>query len=153
MSGKPFVIGLIGFGNIGSGVVRTLDKRGALINSRLPRPIVLKTIADKDTATAREAPYRPEQLIGNALALIDDPEIDAIVELVGGIEPARTFVERALRAGKHVVTANKALLALHGPELLKLAEAKGVGLPFRGRRRRRHPDRARPAAEAWPPTN
>ena len=127
---KPFVIGLIGFGNIGSGVVRTLAERSDLISSRLPRPIVLKTIADKDTTTPREAPYRPEQLIGDANALINDPEIDAVIELVGGLEPARTFVERALRAGKHVVTANKALLAVHGPELLALAAEQGVGLLF-----------------------
>jgi homoserine dehydrogenase len=127
---KPFVIGLIGFGNIGSGVVRTLAEREALISARLPRPIVLKSIADRDTTTRREAPYRPEQLIGDANALINDPEIDAVIELVGGLEPARTFVEKALRAGKHVVTANKALLAVHGPELLALAEEKGVGLLF-----------------------
>ena len=127
---NPFVIGLIGFGNIGSGVVRTLAERASLISSRLPRPIVLKTIADKDTTTARPAPYRSEQLIGDANALIDDPEIAAVIELVGGIEPARTFVERALRAGKHVVTANKALIAVHGPELLQLAAEKGVGLLF-----------------------
>ncbi|MFA5190636.1 MAG: homoserine dehydrogenase [Verrucomicrobiia bacterium] len=127
---KPLVIGLIGFGNIGSGVVRTLAERAELIRSRLPRPIVLKTIADKDTVTKRNAPYRPEQIVGDAMTLINDPEIEAVIELVGGLEPARTFVERALRAGKHVVTANKALLAVHGPELMALAEEKNVGLLF-----------------------
>lgn len=127
---KPFVIGLIGFGNIGSGVVRTLAGRARLINARLPRPIVLKTIADKDTTTQRDAPYRPDQLVGDANAVINDPAIEAVIELVGGVEPARTFVERALRAGKHVVTANKALLAVHGPELMALAAEKGVGLLF-----------------------
>jgi homoserine dehydrogenase len=127
---KPLVIGLIGFGNIGSGVVRTLAERADLIHSRLPRPIVLKTIADKDTTTRRNAPYRPEHLVGDAMAVINDPDIEAVIELVGGEEPARTFVERALRAGKHVVTANKALLAVHGPELMALAEKQGVGLLF-----------------------
>lgn len=127
---KPFNIGLIGFGNIGAGVVRTLAERAELISRRLPRTLVLKTIADKDTATPREAPYRPEQLVGDANVILNDPEIDAVIELVGGLEPARTFVERALRAGKHVVTANKALIATHGPELLKIAEEQGVGLLY-----------------------
>jgi len=127
---KPFVIGLIGFGNIGSGLVRTLAERGELLAARLPRPIVLKTIADQDTTTPRQAPYRPEQLVGDVAAVIDDPEIEAVIELVGGLEPARTFVERALKAGKHVVTANKALLAVHGPELMALAAQNNVGLLF-----------------------
>ncbi|MCL5270134.1 MAG: homoserine dehydrogenase, partial [bacterium] len=127
---KPLTVGIIGFGNIGAGVVRTLAERAATIASRLPRPIVVKTLADKDTTTPRQAPYDPAQLKGDAVAVLDDPEIDVVVELVGGLEPARTFVQRALRAGKHVVTANKALLAVHGPELLALAEEKGVGLLF-----------------------
>ncbi len=72
---KPFVIGLIGFGNIGSGVVRTLAERADLIHARLPRHIVLKTIADKDTKTKRDAPCRPEQFVGDAMAVINDPTI------------------------------------------------------------------------------
>ncbi len=128
--GKSLTVGLIGFGNIGAGVIRTLDANRALIGGRLPRPIRVKTIADKDTTTRREAPYTPEQLTGDVERIFGDPEIDVVIELVGGIEPARTFVERALAAGKHVVTANKALLALHGPELLALARRQGVGLLF-----------------------
>ncbi len=127
---KPFNVGIIGFGNIGSGVVRTLAEQAETLNRRLPRPLVLKSLADKDTTTKRDAPYQPEQLVGDAAAVIDDPEIDAIVELVGGIEPARTFVEKSLQAGKHVVTANKALLAAHGPELMAVAADNGVGLLY-----------------------
>ncbi len=127
---RPLTIGLIGFGNIGSGVLRTLADQKALLESRVPRPIVLKTIADLDTTTPREAPYRSDQLTSDVSALIDDPQIDAVVELMGGLEPARTFVERALKAGKHVVTANKALLAVHGFELMTLADRLGVGLLF-----------------------
>src|SRR5690348_17311169 len=123
-------IGLIGFGNIGAGVVRTLDAQKELLKERSPRSIVLKTIADQDTSTQRDAPYESAQLIGDANAIFADREIDVVVELVGGEQPAKSFVEKALRAGKHVVTANKALLAVHGPELLALAAENKVGLLY-----------------------
>ena len=128
--GKALTIGIIGFGNIGAGVVRTLAARAEELTQRLPRAIVIKAIADRDLTTQRDAPYDPAILTGDANALFADPEIDVIIELIGGEEPARTFVTRALEAGKHVITANKALLALHGPELLELARSKGVGLLF-----------------------
>ena len=127
---KPFNIGIIGFGNIGSGVVRALVEQRDVLASRLPRPLALKAIADRDTKTARDAPYDLAQIKADASEVIDDPEIDVVIELVGGIEPARTFVERALRAGKHVVTANKALLAMHGPELMAIAAERGLGLLY-----------------------
>jgi homoserine dehydrogenase len=127
---QPLVVGLIGFGNIGAGVVRLLAEHAGPICARLPRPIRLKTIADQDVTTPRNAPYDAAQLKNNAAAVLDDPQIEVVVELVGGLQPARTFVERALASGKHVVTANKALLAVHGPELLALAASKGVGLLF-----------------------
>ncbi|MCE5229275.1 homoserine dehydrogenase [bacterium] len=127
---KPLTVGLIGFGNIGAGVVRSLDANRAVIAARLPRPIVIKTIADKDTTTKRDAPYNPDQLTSDLGRIYNDPEIDVVIELVGGEEPARTFVARALEAGKHVVTANKALLAVHGPELMALAKKNNVGLLY-----------------------
>ena len=127
---KPLIIGLIGFGNIGAGVIRTLAEKAEVISSRLPRPLVVKTIADKDTTTQRNAPYEATQLVGDANVILNDPEIEVVIELLGGQEPARTFVERALAAGKHVVTANKALLAVHGPELLATAREHNVGLLY-----------------------
>lgn len=127
---NPLNIGLIGFGNIGAGVVRTLAEKSEAIGARLPRPLVLKTIADKDTTTPRNAPYEASQLVDDANLVINDPEIDVVIELIGGQEPARTIVEKALKAGKHVVTANKALMAVHGPELLATARENGVGLLF-----------------------
>jgi homoserine dehydrogenase len=127
---KPLVIGLIGFGNIGAGVVRLLAESAELHASRLPRPMVLKTICDKDTQSRRDAPYDPDGLVADAEAVLGDPEIDVVVELIGGLEPARTFVETALRRGKHVVTANKHLLAHRGAELMALAAAHGVGLLY-----------------------
>lgn len=127
---KPLEIGLIGFGNIGAGVVGTLGENSDVINARLPRPLHLRRIADLDTTTAREVRYDPKILTSDTDGLLADPEIDVVIELIGGVEPARTLVERALQAGKHVVTANKALMATHGPELLDLAKSKGLGLLF-----------------------
>ncbi|OPZ20005.1 MAG: Homoserine dehydrogenase [candidate division BRC1 bacterium ADurb.BinA364] len=117
----PLKVGLIGFGNIGTGVMRLLAENGALIDSRLPRPIRIARIADLDTATRRDCPYDPAMLSADTDALLDDPSIEAVIELIGGYEPARTFVERALAAGKHVVTANKAMLAKYGADLMARA--------------------------------
>jgi len=126
----PLQFGLVGFGNIGTGLVRTLAEQADRIARRVARPIVLRRIADVDTRPRPGVPYDASILVADAALLTDDPEIEAIVELIGGVEPARSIVERALQAGKHVVTANKALLALHGPELLALAAERGVGLLY-----------------------
>lgn len=123
-------IGLIGFGNIGAGVLRALDENDDVICGRSPRPLRVVAIADLDTTTKRDAPYDPSILVSDAGLLINAPDIEVIIELVGGIEPARTFVEKSLMAGKSVVTANKALMAKHGPELLAVAQSRGVGLLF-----------------------
>lgn len=127
---NPLQIGLIGFGNIGAGVVRSLVENESTINRRLPRAIRLARIADLDTTTRRDAPYDPAILSSDTEGLLADPKIDVVIELMGGVEPARTFVEKALRAKKHVVTANKALLAEHGAELMELARTQGVALLF-----------------------
>ena len=127
---EPLKIGLIGFGNIGAGVMRTLEAQRALHEQRLARPMRIVRIADRDTTTQRDAPYDPAILSDDVDGLLADPEVQVVIELVGGEEPARTFVEAALHNGKHVVTANKALLALHGPELLALARERGVGLLY-----------------------
>lgn len=123
-------IGLIGFGNIGMGVLRALQENEDIISARSPRPLRVVAIADLDTTTRRDAPYDPSSLVSDAGLLINSPDIEVIIELVGGIEPARTFVEKALMSGKSVVTANKALMAKHGPELLAVAQSQGVGLLF-----------------------
>jgi len=123
-------VGLIGLGNIGCGVLRTLVDNAGVIGGRSPRPIRIARIADLDIKTPRNAPYDPAILTTKVSDLIGDPSIEVIIELIGGIEPARKFVEQALEAGKHVVTANKALLAVHGAELQEIARRKGVGLLF-----------------------
>lgn len=123
-------VGLIGFGNIGTGLINAINANGETIAKRVGVPVKLTRIADVDTRRKRECDYDPAILGNDANALIDDPDIQIIVELVGGLEPARTFVERALRAGKHVVTANKAMLATFGADLWRLANEKNVALLF-----------------------
>ncbi|MGB9690992.1 MAG: homoserine dehydrogenase [Candidatus Sumerlaeaceae bacterium] len=127
---KQVNIGLIGFGNIGTGVVNALNRHGELIAGRIGAQLVLKRIADVDTKRKRNAEYDPSILTADANAILDDPEIQVIIELVGGLEPARTFVEKALRARKHVVTANKAMLANFGAELWQVAAEHDVALLF-----------------------
>jgi len=123
---SPVRVGLIGFGNIGTGVVRWMRRNEAVIRARLPRPIELARIADIDIERDRGIPVSPDLLTPNADDILDDPSIDIVIELIGGVGVAREVVEKALRAGKHVVTANKALLAVHGADLMALAREKGV---------------------------
>jgi homoserine dehydrogenase len=127
---KQISVGLIGFGNIGTGVVNALNRNGELIAQRIGAELKLVRIADVDTKRKRAAEYDPAILTADANAILDDPNIQIVIELVGGLEPARTFVEKALRAGKHVVTANKAMLANFGADLWQIADHHGVALLF-----------------------
>jgi homoserine dehydrogenase len=127
---KEIKIGLIGFGTVGTGMVRVLQDNAALIEQRLGGKIRLHRIADIDLARAREVQVPQEILTTDANAVLSDPEIAICVELVGGIEPARTFILKAMQSGKHVVTANKALLALHGAEIFDVAQEYGVRIGF-----------------------
>lgn len=123
-------VGLLGFGTIGSGVVKVFQQNGALLQSRLGTSLELVRIADLDITTDRGVDVDPGLLTTDAMALLDDPEIQVVIELIGGYEPARTFVLKAIANGKHVVTANKALLAVHGEEIFAAAEAAGVNVMF-----------------------
>ena len=123
-------VGLIGFGTIGAGVVKVLRAHRAEIAQRVGRPIDVVAIADLDTTTDRGVPAAPARLTDDARSVIDDPDISIVIELIGGYEPARRFVLAAIRAGKDVVTANKALLAVHGEEIVAAAEEQGVRLGF-----------------------
>ncbi|NQU42822.1 homoserine dehydrogenase [bacterium] len=126
----PLNVGLIGFGNIGTGVLRALATNGALITPRVPHPIQIKRIADLDTTTPRNAPYEPGILTNDVDALLNDPEINVVLELTGTMDFARELIDRALKAKKHVVTANKALLAVHGMDLMRTAVDNKVCLLF-----------------------
>jgi homoserine dehydrogenase len=124
-------IALLGLGTVGAGVVKVLASHGDEMAERAGCRLRLAHVADADLTRPREG-IRLETLplVKDAAAALADPEVRIVVELIGGLEPARTFILKALAAGKHVVTANKALLAHHGAELFEAARRRGVMLGF-----------------------
>lgn len=123
-------VGLIGWGTIGTGVIQLLQQNEKQIRTRLGVPVKLSGIADVDLKRDRGIKVDRRLLTEDAAQLLDDPEIDVIVELMGGYGLARKFVLRAIANGKSVVTANKALLAVHGAEIFAAAEKEEVDLGF-----------------------
>jgi homoserine dehydrogenase len=124
-------IGLLGLGTVGAGVVKILHAQRAALEERAGCRLTLAAIADTDLTRAREGlDLKALPLTDDVARVLGDPDIRIVIELVGGLEPARTFILRALAAGKHVVTANKALLAHHGAELYEEARRRGVTLAF-----------------------
>ncbi|MBQ9405209.1 MAG: homoserine dehydrogenase [Desulfovibrio sp.] len=122
---KNLVVGLAGFGTVGGGLVRLLQENADLVRSRCGRGITLKKVLVRNTAKARAAELPAgTELVTDPAALTDDPEIDVLVELIGGIDHARALIDRALDQGKHIVTANKALLAEEGLDLFRKAARK-----------------------------
>ena len=130
MQMKSIKIGLIGFGTVGTGVVRLLTGQRELLARRLGADLVLKKVADLDLDRPRPVALPADILTSRAEDILDDPEIDIVVELIGGAGAARDYVMGAIARGKHVVTANKALLALHGNDLLAAAAAQRVEVAF-----------------------
>ena len=126
----PVNVGLLGFGTIGAGVVKVLRAHRADIARRVGRPIDIVAIADLDLTTDRGVSPAPARFTNDARSVIEDPDIPIVIELIGGYEPARRFVLAAIRAGKDVVTANKALLAVYGEEIVAEAEEHRVRLAF-----------------------
>jgi len=127
---KKINIGLIGFGNIGSGVVKILQERKGFLKEKTGHEINIKKICDKDITSKRNITVPKGLLTKDAYEIINDPQIDIVVELVGGINPAKEFIAGALKKGKHIVTANKALLAEYGRELFALASDHGRSIYF-----------------------
>ncbi|MCL5292121.1 MAG: homoserine dehydrogenase [Actinobacteria bacterium] len=123
-------VGLIGLGTVGSGVVEILSKHQEDFRTKTGVDVVLAKAADRDESRAQALGLPAEIACGDASLVIDDPDIDIVIELVGGINPAKDFVLRALKSGKNVVTANKALMATHGKEIMEEAEAAGVDIAF-----------------------
>ena len=124
-------IALLGLGTVGSGVVKVLESHGAEMQERAGCRLVLRRVADADLTRPREGlDLGRLPLVGDANRVLDDPEVQIVIELVGGLEPARTFILKALASGKHVVTANKALLAHHGAEIFAEARRNRVMLGF-----------------------
>ncbi len=126
---KQIKVGLIGFGTVGKGLAEVLYSQQERLAKRTGMTIGLAGIADKGTTELPEK-FADIPLTRDAQELINNPEIDIIVELIGGIEPAKTFVLQAIESGKHVVTANKALLSQEGAEIFAAAAAKGVEVGF-----------------------
>ena len=127
---KPINVGLLGIGTVGGGTFTVLQRNAEEIARRAGRPIRIVVVADKDTARAKELTQGTCRITNDAFAVVNDPEVDVVVELIGGYGVAKELVLKAIANGKHVVTANKALLATHGNEIFAAAQAKGVMIGF-----------------------
>ena len=127
---KPIQVGLLGIGTVGSGTFTVLQRNAQEIQRRAGRGIEITMVADLDVARARAVVGEGVQVVDDARKVIANPEIDIVVELIGGYGIAKALVLEAIAAGKHVVTANKALLAVHGTEIFGAAHAKGVMVAF-----------------------
>jgi len=127
---KPIQVGLLGIGTVGSGTFEVLKRNQEEIQRRAGRPIQVTMVADLDTARAQAIVGNSVKVVNDARQVIANPEIDIVVELIGGYGIAKQLVLEAIAAGKHVVTANKALLAVHGTEIFAAAHTKGVMVAF-----------------------
>jgi homoserine dehydrogenase len=127
---NPVKVGLIGLGTVGGGTFAVLERNQQEITRRAGRGIEVAAVAVRDVAKARRLVGEALPVTDRPLELVRQPDIDIVVELMGGYEPARTLVLEAIAHGKHVVTANKALLARHGNEIFEAARARGVMVAF-----------------------
>ena len=127
---KPINVGLIGIGTVGGGTWTVLNRNAEEITRRAGRPIRITAVADRNVELAQQVTGGSARVTADAFALVNDPEIDIIVELIGGYGVAKELVMQAIANGKHVVTANKALLAVHGTEIFTAAQQKGVMVAF-----------------------
>ena len=127
---KPIQVGLLGIGTVGSGVFNVLKRNQDEISRRAGRGIQITMVADLDVERAKAVVGEGVQVVNDARAVIANPDIDIVIELIGGYGIARGLVLEAIASGKHVVTANKALLAVHGTEIFAAASAKGVMVAF-----------------------
>lgn len=130
MAKSSITVGIIGFGTVGTGTARILLENASTIKRRLGVPVLLKTIADLDIGRDRGIALKDIRLTTDARDVLADPDIDIVVELIGGYKPAMDFIMAAIENRKHVVTANKALLAVHGEEIYAAAEKAGVCIGF-----------------------
>ncbi|BAO29312.1 homoserine dehydrogenase [Sulfuritalea hydrogenivorans] len=127
---KPINVGLLGIGTVGGGTFNVLARNEAEITRRAGRPIRITKVADKNLELARQVTAGRAEVTDDAFSVVSDPEIDIVIELIGGYGIARELVLKAIANGKHVVTANKALLAVHGNEIFAAAHEKGVMVGF-----------------------
>ncbi len=129
---KPINVGLLGIGTVGGGAWTVLARNREEISRRAGRDIRISVVADKETAKAKKLTGGDARVVADAFAVVHDPEVDIVIELIGGTTVAKVLVLAAIESGKHVVTANKALLATHGNEIFSAAQKKGVMVAFEG---------------------
>ena len=127
---KAIQVGLMGIGTVGSGTFNVLQRNQEEIKGRAGRGIEITMVAARDTARAKQIVGEGVAVVNDARALIANPDIEIVVELIGGYGIAKTLVMEAIAAGKHVITANKALLAVHGSEIFEAAQKRGVIVAF-----------------------
>jgi homoserine dehydrogenase len=127
---KPINVGLLGIGTVGGGTFTVLKRNAEEIARRAGRPIQITIVADKNVELAKQVTGGACKITDDAFAVVNDPEVDIVVELIGGYGVAKELVLKAIANGKHVVTANKALLAAHGNEIFAAAQEKGVMVAF-----------------------
>ncbi|MDO8930844.1 MAG: homoserine dehydrogenase, partial [Rhodocyclaceae bacterium] len=127
---KPINVGLLGIGTVGGGTWTVLNRNASEITRRAGRPIQITVVADKNIELAKQVTGGKARVTDDAFAVVSDPEVDIVVELIGGYGIAKDLVMKAIENGKHVVTANKALLAVHGNEIFAAAQKKGVMVAF-----------------------
>ena len=127
---KPFKVALVGIGTVGSGVFKVLQRNQAEIKARTGRGIEITVVADRNVNHARSIVGDGVEVVDDAFAAVARPDVDVVVELIGGYTVAKDLVLKAIENGKHVVTANKALLAVHGTEIFEAAQQKGVMVAF-----------------------
>ena len=130
MSARPLNVGLIGLGTVGSQVAERMLSWGPQLSRRAGVELCLKRVLVRDLAKRRTVEVSSDLLTADPADILDDKSIEVLIEVAGGDEPIRSYVEQAIRAGKHVITANKVVMAKHGPELLDLAAEKNVDVYF-----------------------
>src|SRR5487761_2583982 len=130
MSTKPINVGLLGIGTVGGGTFTVLQRNAEEITRRAGRPIRITVVADKNLELAKKVTGGACRVTDDAFSVVSDPDVDIVIELIGGYGVAKELVLKAIANGKHVVTANKALLATHGNEIFKAAQDKGVMVAF-----------------------
>jgi homoserine dehydrogenase len=127
---KKINLGLIGFGNVGSAVVKILRDKRSLLRDKIGLDLCLKRICDKDTSSSRMVRVDKSLLTSDVSLILNDPQIDIVIELIGGIHPAKEYILQALERGKYVITANKALLAEEGKDVFAKALERGKSIYF-----------------------
>ena len=127
---KPLRIGLLGIGTVGGGTFDVLTRNAEEISRRAGRPITITHVADKNLTLANQVIAGRAVVTDDGMSIVKNPDIDVVIELIGGYGIAKALILEAINNGKHVVTANKALLALHGNEIFAAARAKGVIVAF-----------------------